>query len=148
MCDIDDLLGKEYWVADILPVQVPAESPGQYFEVEKYYLQYPHVDKIFAKFTDILLKLNCYFDFSVSLNGGEWAQNPKPDALAEMMYDYTAGGYLAGGYIYVFIEAEETLISLMGDSLYMTFYNPSEQVLRLAEAIIQSEGLFFWKPKQ
>ena len=145
---IDELIEKEYWVVDILPEQVPENSPGQYFEVEKYYLQYPHVDRIFSKFTDILLKLNCYFDFSVSLSGGDWEKNPKPDALAEMMYDYTAGGYMAGKYIYIFIEAEGTLISLMGDSLYMTFYDPSERVLRLTEALARSEGLFLWQPPQ
>ena len=33
---IDELIEKEYWVVDILPEQVPENSPGQYFDIEKY----------------------------------------------------------------------------------------------------------------
>lgn len=35
--NIDDLLQKPYWIIDILPKQVPADSSGQYFAVEKYF---------------------------------------------------------------------------------------------------------------
>ena len=35
---IDDLLQTPYWIIDILPMQVPADSPGQFFAVERYYL--------------------------------------------------------------------------------------------------------------
>ena len=33
---IDELLQLPYWNIDILPEQVPKDSPGQYFAVEKY----------------------------------------------------------------------------------------------------------------
>ena len=36
---IDDLLQLPYWIIDILPEQVPKDSPGQYFAVEKYFLE-------------------------------------------------------------------------------------------------------------
>ena len=35
---IDELLQIQYWIIDILPEQVPEDSTGQYFSVEKYYL--------------------------------------------------------------------------------------------------------------
>ena len=36
---IDELLQAPYWIVDILPEQVPADGPGQYFAVERYYLR-------------------------------------------------------------------------------------------------------------
>ena len=32
---VEELLQCPYWIIDILPSQVPADSPGQYFAVEK-----------------------------------------------------------------------------------------------------------------
>ena len=32
---VDELLQCPYWVIDILPSQVPKDSPGQYFAVEE-----------------------------------------------------------------------------------------------------------------
>ena len=82
---IDELIEKEYWVLDILPEQVPAESPGQYFAIEEYYLKPPNIDRIYEKFADILLKLNCYFDFSVIFGDDERIKNPEPELLGEMV---------------------------------------------------------------
>ncbi|WP_408070716.1 hypothetical protein [Butyrivibrio sp. JL13D10] len=31
---VEELLQKQYWIIDILPEWVPADSPGQYFEIE------------------------------------------------------------------------------------------------------------------
>ena len=50
MVDIEELLSKPYWIVDILPKQVPANSGGQYFTIEKYFLKSPHVDAIYRKF--------------------------------------------------------------------------------------------------
>ena len=39
----DDMMGEllegPYWIVDILPEQVPADAAGQYFAVERYFLQ-------------------------------------------------------------------------------------------------------------
>ncbi|MBR0464511.1 MAG: hypothetical protein IJJ23_09055 [Clostridia bacterium] len=34
---IEELLDAPRWIVDILPRQVPAHSPGQYFAVERYF---------------------------------------------------------------------------------------------------------------
>ena len=39
MNQIDKLLNTPYWVIDILPAQVPKDSPGQYFTIEDYFLK-------------------------------------------------------------------------------------------------------------
>lgn len=62
---IETLLNKPYWVIDILPEQVPEDSAGRYFAIERYFLQQPGITDIHNRFTAILLKLNCYSDFLV-----------------------------------------------------------------------------------
>ena len=38
---IEELLNTPYWIIDILPYQVPKDSPGQYFAIEDYFLKEP-----------------------------------------------------------------------------------------------------------
>ena len=42
---IEQLLQSPYYIIDILPMQVPKNSPGQYFAIERYYLR----DKVLKK---------------------------------------------------------------------------------------------------
>ena len=37
--DIDELLNLPYWLIDFLPYRVPADSSGQFFAIEDYYLK-------------------------------------------------------------------------------------------------------------
>ena len=160
MCSIEEYFEKPYWVIDILPKQVPdyrqqAESgrthlaergvkkgKGQYFTIEEYFLEHPRIDAIHGKFTNILLKLNCYEDFDVSLDGEEWMKNPTPKVLEEMMSTCMTGN----GMLYIFLKSEETLITVCGDDTYMTIYHPSEETLQMMSDLALSEGLFIWKP--
>ena len=63
--DIEGYFDRQYWVVDILPKQVPADAPGQYFQVEEYYLETGRLEDIRKKFLNILLKLNCYYCFYI-----------------------------------------------------------------------------------
>ena len=73
---IDELLEQQCYVIDMLPITVPVNSDGQYFEIEEFY-QLNHIEKLFEKFADIILKCNCYFDFSVHWDDNEhWILNP------------------------------------------------------------------------
>ena len=82
---IDDYFERPYWIVDILPFQVPADSPGQYFTVEEYYLRKPRWQALRRKYLEILLKLNCYFDMHIcgfaGVFEGGWEINPKPKRL-------------------------------------------------------------------
>ena len=40
MSRIEELLDAPYWVIDILPEQVPAGAPGQYFTIEDHLLKH------------------------------------------------------------------------------------------------------------
>ena len=142
--EIEDYLEKPYWVIDILPKQVPANSRGQYFEIEKYYLEQPQLDIIYKKFTDILLKLNCYEDMDFSSDGEKWKTNPLPQEIKAAMMQCMADKQM----LYIDMKPIDVMIIVSGDDTYMTVYHPTAEILELLGSIVASEGLFLWKPDQ
>ena len=140
---IEEYLNKPYWVIDILPKQVPADGRGQYFKIEKYFLKHYHIDVIYRKFTNILLKLNCYEDIDVSHDGDEWMTNPAPHELEEALLKCMADKQM----FYIILKSADVLITVSGDDTYMTVYHPSEEAIALIGSLAGSEGLFMWEPK-
>lgn len=139
---IERLLNKPYWVVDILPEQVPEGGAGQYFTIEDYYLQPSRLADIHRRFTDVLLKLNCYYDYQVCLPGADrYTGNPAPDALASWIGTEQKD-------LIVVLSGEDALITLNHDDIYMTVYNPSETLLKRIGCLAAAEGLFLRQPKQ
>lgn len=141
---IEEYLETSYWVIDPLPRQVPAQSRGQYFRIEEHYRSRPLIDALYRRFTDILLKLNCYEDLSFSTDGDHWETNPLPTQIEAMVRQSLSDLRM----LYVMLPAEEALITLSADDIYMTIYNPSDETLKLLAPLVTSEGLFIWKPEQ
>ena len=139
---IEEYLNKPYWVIDILPKQVPADDKGQYFRIEKYFLEHPQIDNIYRKFTNILLKLNCYEDIDVSHDGEEWITNPAPQELEAALLKCMADKQM----FYIILKSADVLITVSGDDTYMTVYNPREEMTELIRSLADSEGLFVWQP--
>ena len=126
---IEELLNKPYWIVDILPKQVPKDSPGQYFTIEDYFLK-GQLAEIKQKHINVILKLNCYLDLSLD---GEL--NPSPDRTAAIMMEK-----------YVYIMIGESMILSEPDDTHLTIFNPDESLLELVRPIALAEGLFVWKP--
>ena len=129
---VEELLQCPYWITDILPSQVPADSPGQYFAVEKYFLQGSRFEEIKQKHINLILKLNCYRDISI---GDETVINPLPDHIAGEMKKR-----------YLYIMTGESMILSEPDDTHLTVFNPDSQLLELITQIASGEGLFVWKP--
>lgn len=129
---IERLLDMPYWIIDILPEQVPADSPGQYFTVEEYFLEEEQMPGIKRKHINVVLKLNCYRQVFID---DEAAGNPPPERIAEEMRKR-----------YLHIMVDDAMILSEPDETYMTLYNPDEKLLNLVKAIATGEGLFVWKP--
>ena len=129
---VDELLQAPYWVIDILPEQVPEDGAGQFFFVEKYFLEEKRLSEIKQKHINTVLKLNCYRSISID---EETAVNPSPQRIAEEMRTR-----------HLCIVTGESMILSEPDDLHMTIFNPDEELLNLIRAIAASEGLFVWKP--
>ena len=136
------LLNQSCWVIDILPEQVPAGGPGRYFAVEAYYLQPDRIADIHRRFTDVLLKLNCYYDIHVSTPEEDLsAGNPAPELL-----DFWINAEQRD--LCILLPGEDALITLNHDDLYMTVYHPSESLLNRISRLAVAEGLFLRQPDQ
>ena len=132
MKTIEELLQSPYWIIDILPSQVPQDSPGQYFAVEKYFLQGDRLEEIKQKHINLILKLNCYRDISI---GDEAVINPLPEHVADEMRKR-----------YLYIMTGESMILSEPDDTHLTVFNPDPHLLELIMLIASGEGLFVWKP--
>lgn len=128
---IEALLNTPYWIIDILPFQVPKDSPGQYFTIEEYFLKEQLAD-IKRKHINLILKLNCYRDIVI-----EDEMNPAPDKTAEIMNDR-----------YVYIMTGDSMILSEPDDTHLTVFNPDEELLKLVRDLSAGEGLFLWRPPQ
>ena len=137
---IDDFFDKEFWVVDFLPKQVPENADGRFFSVEQYYLETSHYTVMRERFSDILLKLYCYYDLRLFVNDDtEGIVHPDPELLASHIKDNQ-------GNLCILIGASEGLITLSRDDTHMTVYAPSEDLLELIRMLADAVGLFVWKP--
>lgn len=127
---IDELLQAPYWIVDILPEQVPKDSPGQYFAVEDYYLTEPRRSAIKQKHINVVLKLNCYRSIWL-----DEEVDPPPERIADEMLRR-----------HLCIMVDDSMIVSEPDCTYMTVYAPDEKLLELIRVISGGEGLFVWKP--
>ena len=116
-------------------MQVPKGSEGQFFDVEKYYLK--NIKELHKKFTDIILKINCYFDLEFIVDDKSQI-NPKPSIIEKIIKSKK----------YVLIRFDKALITIDKGDLYMTIYNPNSKNLKILKDLATSNGLFLWKPKK
>lgn len=135
---LQTLLTKPYHIIDILPDQVPKDSDGQFFAVEKYYRMPKQFQVLRRRFAAILLKLNCYYDLQVCfIPGEEWETNPQPLQLADRLVEMPENGFMR-----ILLESEEAMIDIDGCDTYMTIYGAGETLLLRVKKLAEAEGLF------
>ncbi len=90
-----ELLEGPYRIVDILPGQVPADAAGQYFAVERYFLQPERIVPLRRKYAELLLRLNCYHDMAVSFDAcASWETNPDPESFAARVAGLSGNEFL------------------------------------------------------
>lgn len=137
---IDIFFEKEYWVVDFLPKQVPENAGGRFFSVEDYYLEPSRYVVLRERFSDILLKLYCYYDLRLFIGDDtEGLVNPDPERLADLVKSNQDN-------LCILVGTSEALITLSRNDTCMTAYTPAEDLLELIRALAGAVGLFVWKP--
>ena len=138
---IDIFFEKEHWVVDFLPKQVPENVGGRFFSVEDYYLEPSRYVILRERFSDILLKLYCYYDLRLFIGDDtEGLVNPDPERLADLVKSNQDN-------LCIIVGTSDALITLSRDDTCMTVYAPSEDLLELIRTLAGAVGLFVWKPK-
>lgn len=140
--NIDEYLDRPYWIIDILPKQVPQDAGGQYFAVERYYLD--RIGLLREKYAQMLIKLNCYYDLTVSHDGENWKRNPDPEGMERWL-----GACLSVAptdpSLFVMVKQEHTLMMASRENTHITVYNPTDALIDLLRQLANAEGLFVWK---
>ena len=127
---IEELLNTPYWIIDILPKQVPAGSAGQYFTIDQY-LRDTFLPEIKRKHLNLILKLNCYRDISLDEDD---TVNPPPEQIADAVNQR-----------YVSIMTGDSMIVSDPEDMYLTIFNPDEELLSLVRELASGEGMFVWR---
>jgi len=130
------IFDAECYVIDIFPSQIPAERGAAYSEAEKIFLQEPHLTLLRQKFARLAIKLGCYSDITMEYNDLELA-TPAPS----MIYD-TIINCKPNDWVVLHFTHDNCAITYNGDDLYMTFYNPEDNLLKLAEKICGGRVVF------
>ena len=144
----DDMMGAllegPYWIVDILPEQVPADAAGQYFAVERYFLQRSRIVPLRRRYAELLLRLNCYVDMAVSFDScASWETNPDPEAFAERVAGLSGNEFLRAVF-----AGQNAMIDYDHNDTYLTVYDPDSALLDKVRALAAAEGLFLWSPPQ
>ena len=136
---IEVLMAQPYWIADILPKQVPSDRSRPYAAAEKWFLKDENRRKIRTVQAEVLIKLNCYYDLKAVEFKEETDDCLTPEQLEQMITE-------GEGVLEIVAESEETLITLDHGDTYFTVYSTSEELLELLRKLAEGSGLFIWKP--
>jgi hypothetical protein len=137
---IDIFFEKEHWVVDFLPKQVPENVGGRFFSVEDYYLEPSRYVILRERFSDILLKLYCYYDLRLFIGDDtKGLFNPEPERLADLVKGNQDN-------LCILVGTSEALITLSRNDTCMTVYASAKDLLELIRALAGAVELFVWKP--
>ena len=137
------LLEGPYRVVDILPEQVPSDSEGQYFAVERYFLGSRRLRSLRRRWAELLLKLNCYDEMTVSFDGCvSWTQDPDPEGFADRVETMAVNDFLRAVF-----PRREVMVDLEPSFTFLTVYGTDRSLLRRLDRLAAAEGFFVWSPE-
>ena len=131
----ESLLDTICYVIDILPARV--QEFGKFSEIEEYYLQERELEIFAEKMVNIILKIQCYHEFEIY--HGEWYRKVLPDQLAEMIRKTI---HSKDELLNLLSRQDNMLLSVSGQTLYMSVYNPTLAAIANLSMLASSEGLF------
>lgn len=143
---LESLLEQEAYVIDVLPERVPADADGQYFDVEKYWLDSRLHAETADRFLRVFLKAMCYYHTAVLRDDGpdaadgEWVDKPEPAYVDTAITELAAKG---AGRLNALFPEENALLVFDADALNLTVYAPPIYMKRLLEGAALGEGLFW-----
>ena len=80
----------------------------------------------------------CYYPVTVLTDDS--VKEPSPDYICKVTEKVLNE---RSGDIYLLLKNDETLINIKGDCLYISVFNPDDDMIALFEKLSLSEGLFF-----
>lgn len=131
----ESLLDTICYVIDILPARV--QEFGKFSEIEEYYLQERELEIFAEKMVNIILKIQCYHEFEIY--HGKWYCKVLPNQLAEMIRETIKS---QDEFLNLLSRQDNILLSVSGQTLYMSVHNPTLAAIANLSMLASSEGLF------
>ena len=138
---IEHLLGTPCHIVDLYPELIPADAGGSYFEINDWILMHEY-RRLAGKSFRILLKLNCYYGFTI-LSDDHVKKDPKPEDLRKCVYNCYSRKTDGRKRINIFLNDARAMLILDGDDTYLQVYNADERLQRILEKLAATEGMFF-----
>ena len=134
-------LQKTYRIIDVLPERVSEDRASQYFVFDDYLRNEDNIKDLHKRFIRLFLKLECYYEMSVSYDLETYEKDPAPDELADRILDLHPNDRLR-----VFLN-DLMMIDYDASDSNMTVYGEDAQRPDLLKELVLSEGLFLWRPE-
>ncbi len=134
-------LQKTYRIIDVLPERVSEDRASQYFLFDDYLRNEDNIKDLHKRFIRLFLKLECYYEMSISYDLETYEKDPAPDELADRILDLHPNDRLR-----VFLN-DLMMIDYDASDSNMTVYGEDAQRPDLLKELVLSEGLFLWRPE-
>ena len=124
------LFGEDYELIDLFP---RAEGEGcQDFinQAEQYFLQDGQLSQFCDRAVTLVLKLLCYYPFEMFVQEYIPFRSPRSGWLKKK------------GQVDILLGKENTIVSIVGGTLSIAVYHPSESVSSLLDRLTEAEGLY------
>ena len=136
---IEELLEEKAYLIDLFPERVPYDPDGRYFAVAEYFER--SREDICRRFTNILLKLFCFYHFSITWDD-VLTEDVTADQLISMLEKFFSS---PTGFLNILLPGYDTLITADAGDQYMVCHSRNEDVTSLLAQLTAAEGLFFRK---
>ena len=141
------LFGEDYELIDLFP---RAEGEGcQDFinQAEQYFLQDGQLSQFCDRAVTLVLKLLCYYPFEMFVQEYSPFRSPRSGWLKDKRCEMVARIIRKvimkkKGQVDILLGKENTIVSIVGGTLSIAVYHPSESVSSLLDRLTEAEGLY------
>ncbi len=137
---VERMLEKDYRIIDIFPERVKEDHASQFSLTESYYRKKEQLSKIYERYGEIFLFLNCYFDLVFRFKEDAFERLEDSEGFMRRFTKIESGKYFEA-----LFTKEDVMITLDHDDTSMTFYGKNKELEDLTEKLCQAKGVFFWK---
>lgn len=125
--NLEPLYDAPYYLIDIFPSRVPESRAKEYFAVEREYLNSTKLESLYEKFTGLLLAVNESYETAMYVSPEDClTDNPDNSAIKAAVRQHTRIGNTQ-----LFLPEKKALFVLYAEDLYITVYQPDDELLSL-----------------
>lgn len=141
------LFGEDYELIDLFP-RPEGEGCAEFFcQAEQYFLQERQLSAFCDRVVSLVVKLLCYYPFEMYVQEYSPLRTQRcgwlKDKRCEMAVKIIRRVIMKKkGQVDILLGKENTIVSIVGGTLSIAVYHPSESVSSLLDRLVDAEGLY------